>query len=204
MRNKRHIFVVVFLALGLCSMLAASLWHRFSQPSLTIHRFAEAGVSMPPAMQQDDMGGIGRLMEAAAKNPHDVPALLKLAESLMAMGQWQSAENFVRKALTEPGDHSRPTYLLAVIRHNMGQHEDAAELLEQLLAKQENPSARYSLAILLIHYLKRPEAGREQLEKGLAAENVPENLARAMREELGKLPPAPEKPTTKDAGNGET
>lgn len=198
---KNNLFVIVFLGLGLATILLVSLWWRFSNPSLTIHRFADSGVTMPPVMDSK-MDGIGRLMAQAAQNPHDVPILLKLAESLMAIGQWESAENFVQKALTEPGENSRATYLLAVIHHNRGHHAEAAELLEKLLARQENPSARYSLGILYIHYLNQPEKGRVQLERGLAAEGVPESLVQAMQEELGKLPPVPEHPSSGEEENG--
>lgn len=189
--ERQHFWVLLFLGAGLAAMLLASLWWRFQQPSLTISRFGGAAQSRAP-VQADGMGAIGRLMEQAAKNPHDAPVLLKLTESLMAVGQWESAENFAQKALNEtPGENPRAIYLLAVIHHNLGRHGAAAELLEKLLARQENPSARYSLAILYIYFLDKPEAGRGQLEKGIASGAAPQALLDAMRQELAKLPPAP-------------
>lgn len=186
--DSRHLVVIVILGLCLLGMLGASLWHRVTNPSLTISHFRPASKGNPtPA--DSAMTAIGQLMEAVAKDPHDMQALLRLTESLMAVGQWQSAENFAQKALAEPGENGRAMYLLAVIHHNKGQHKEAAELLEKLLEKENNPSARYSLAILYIHFLNQPEAGRRQLLQGLAADSASPGLVQAMQEELGKLPP---------------
>lgn len=181
-------WVLLFLGAGLLAMLLASLWWRFTQPSLTINRFGQSG-QQASAAPDNGMAAIGILMENVAKNPHDIPMLLRLTESLMAIGQWDSAENFAQKALDEPpGGNPTAMYLLAVIHHNKGNHAAAAELLEKLLAKQENPSARYSLAILDIHYLDKPEEGRAHLEKGINDDSAPQALVEAMQEELGKLP----------------
>lgn len=184
----RRRWVLCFLAVGLLAILACSLWQRFQQPGLTVNRFAQSRPAASEEGADSGMAAIGRLMEQAARNPHDIPVLLRLTESLMAVGQWDSAENFAQKAMSEtPGDNPTAMYLLAVIHHNKGNHAAAAELLEKLLAKQENPSARYSLAILYIHFLNRPEDGRLQLEKGINDENAPQPLVDAMQEELGKL-----------------
>lgn len=190
--DSQQRIVVIVLAIALLAMLLVSLWWRFHQPSLTINRFAGKSQNQTPASK--NMDAIGALMEKVVQNPHDVHALLQLTESLMAIGQWESAENFALKAMNEDnGENPRAMYLLAVIHHNRGQHESAAELLEKLLAKQENPSARYSLAILYIHFLNKPDEGRAQLEKGISAQGTPQGLIEAMQEELGKLPPiAPE------------
>lgn len=189
MRTKhdhQQLWVLLFLGAGLLAMLVASMWWRFSQPSLTVSRFPESSKS--ESRSGGNSAAIGHLMEAVAKNPHDVPALLNLTESLMAVGQWDSAENFALKALDEPpGENPTAMYLLAVIYHNKGNHAAGAELLEKLLAKQENPSARYSLAILYIHFLNKPDEGRANLEKGISDESAPQALIEAMQEELGKL-----------------
>lgn len=186
--DSQQRLVAIILASALVAVLLVSLWWRFNQPELTIKRFGGQHQQAAPVSDKN-MEAIGALMEKVAENPHDVAALLQLTESLMAAGQWESAENFALKAMNEgSGEHPRAMYLLAVIHHNKGQHESAAELLEKLLAKQENPSARYSLAILYIHFLNKPEAGRAQLEKGLSFEDTPQGLIDAMQQELGKLP----------------
>lgn len=182
--TKNNRILILALACGLFIMLGASLWQRFLHPSLTVKNFSE-----PSMREQAAMGGIGQLMEQAARNPGDRATLLRLVEQLMAIGQWQSAENFALKALAlDPADKANPgtMNLLAVINHNMGKHREAAELLEKLLSQTENPSARYSLAILYLHYLHEPAAGIEQLEKGLQSPDLSPALAEAIKEELGK------------------
>lgn len=187
--NSRARWLIIFMALCLIAILGASLAQRFKNPHLTINKFAgaqreEAGSQVPP----EGMGAIGQLMREAAEHPKDKTILLRLVESLMAIGQWQSAENFVQKALdlNPENPDSRALYLLALARHNQGQHAQAAEILEKLLEKTENPSARYSLAILCIHYLHKPAEGIEQLRKGLAAQDAPPALRAAMEDELKK------------------
>lgn len=183
--NKR--FLIYFLALCLLGMLGASLFQRFANPSLTVVRAPAANSNT-----QIGMNEIGKLMEQTAANPRDQNLLLRLVEQLMAVGEWQSAENFAQRALAlDPANepNQRALYLLAVIHHNMGRHRESAELLEKLLAKAENPSARYSLGILYLHFLHDPEAGIAQIQKGLALPGLSPSLAAAMREELDKALP---------------
>lgn len=200
--DPRHLVLLLFLAFLLIAILAASVWHRVSNPSLTVTRFtSQEQQSQTPA--NSNMAAIGQLMEIVSKNPHDIQALLLLTESLMAAGQWQGAENFAQKALAEPGENGKAMYLLAVIHHNQGKNKEAAELLEKLLEKEDNPPARYSLGILYIHFLNLPELGREQLLKGLGSDAASPSLVQAIQEELGKLPPVPEKQPATDSGQGE-
>lgn len=178
------------LAMTLCFvlMLGASLYKRFTQPELVLNRFASVQAA-EAAPDMGEMDAIGRLMQEVAAHPKDKEAVLRLVESLMSMGQWESAENFAQKALALEGPDSadpRPLYLLALIHHNQGRHAQAAELLENLLEKSETAPARYSLGILYLHYLNKPQRGIEHLQKGLAAKNLSKSLEAAMREELGK------------------
>lgn len=183
--------LIILLALLFLSMLVVSLWQRFTHPDLVISRTPDV------SRQNDAMSGIGALMEAAARNPDNRDILLRLVENLIAVGQWASAENFAQKtlALDKPGEENpRAIYLLAVAHHNQGRHAEAAELLEKLLSRSENPSARYSLGILYIHYLHEPAAGIAHLEKGLLAPGLSAALERTIRDELVRaratLPPA--------------
>lgn len=183
--KSSHKFMLAFMAACLMVMLGASLWQRFSHPSLTVHRFDQR----VEATENNGMGGIGQLMQTVSRNPTDMGAILQLVESLMAMGQWESAENFAQKAMAiDPGSdgNRRAMYLLAVIHHNQGRHSQAADLLEKLLEQGENPSARYSLGILYLHYLDKRDAGLEQLRKGLEAPDLPPGLAEAISGELDK------------------
>lgn len=209
----KHYLVLIFLAACFLAILLTSLWQRFTNPALTVNHFAHRQQEEPVKPgNMENMAAIGQLMEAVAKNPHDVPGLLRLTESLISVGQWSSAENFALKALSEPGENTRAMYLLAVINHNQGKHTEAAELLEKLLQKEENPSARYSLAILYIHFLNQPEEGRQQLQKGLLTPGAPAGLRTAMQEEMAKLPPVspetiapdPTEQERQETSNGQT
>lgn len=181
-------FFIIFMALGLLLVLFTSLAQRFSHPALTFHMLDNSpGQSRQTPEMPGNMETIGRLMQEVAANPQDKDKTINLAEALMQAGQWQVAENFAQKALALSGtDDSRPLYLLAIIHHNKGEHAQAAELLEKTLEKSENPSARYSLGILYLHYLKKPEEGMKELRKGLAIPNIPNSLRSAMQEELDK------------------
>lgn len=201
-------FLTLFLALSLLVMLGASIYQRFAHPSLTISRVD--GAKAAPAAE---MSEIGRLMEQTARNPNDRGLLLRLVEQLIAVGQWQGAENFAQRVLAlDPADSPNPRamYLLAVVHHNMGRHRDAAELLEKLLAKSENPSARYSLGILYLHFLHEPKAGMTQLEKGLTLPGLSPGLKSAMADELQKArlqfpePQIMDSAKSGEAQNGET
>lgn len=200
--NGRCRFFVIVMAIFFMAMLCASLWQRFTKPGLIIHRFEQQRAASSPA---GDMDIVGNLMRTVSKNPQDLQATLKLVEALMAMGQWDVAENFAQKALALNADHpreTRPLYLLALIHHNRKEHAQAAELLEKVLENDENPSARYSLGILYIHYLDNPEKGIKELRAGIKSGKASQALKAAMEDELAKI--AAKLPSTgSGAGMGE-
>lgn len=200
--NVRGRFFAIAMAIFFAAMLCASVWQRFTKPGLVIHRFAQQRSESAPA---GDMDIVGSLMRTVSKNPRDLQATLKLVETLMAMGQWDVAENFAQKALALGADNpreTRPLYLLALIHHNRKEHAHAAELLEKVLKKDENPSARYSLGILYIHYLDNPEKGAKELRAGIASGKASPALKSAMEDELAKI--AAQLPATgADAENSE-
>lgn len=193
MNNIAAMNRIFIILLGLCflAMLGASLYQRFARPSLTINLMAGAPETpLPDAAPTGNMELIGQLMRDVAANPKDRAKTISLVEALMAAGQWQVAENFAQKALAldDPSSSdTRPLYLLAIIHHNKGEHAQAAELLEKTLERGENPAARYSLGILYLHFLQRPEQGMAELRKGLEAPDLPDSLRNAMREELDKV-----------------
>lgn len=182
------LWLLVSMWLILAALLGTSIWQRFQHPDLVAMRMPEAGHTESAG----NMGQIGQLMEQVAKNPTDLEATIRLTENLMAIGQWESAENFAQKALSmTPADSQeiRPLYLLGLIHHNRGENEQAAELLEKTLEKDDNPSARYSLGILYLHYLKQRERGLEHLRKALASNRATPSLKAAITEELEKITP---------------
>lgn len=183
-----HKFFILLLGAAFLSILAVSLAYRVLHPSLVAHIAPQGDIQKPSGMPASEMNAIGSLMRQAAENPDNPQVLMALVENLLGAGQWDAAENFAQKAIALKPDSPDPKllYLLALAHHNKGEHAQAAEILEKLLGQSENPSARYSLAILYLHYLNKPEAGREELRKGLQIESLSPALARAMREELEK------------------
>lgn len=184
----RHRALIVFMGLVFAGILCSSLWQRFLHPDLELSRLPAQPHS--ESAMGENMELVGQLMQKAAKNPQDLETNLKLVETLMAMGQWDGAENFAQKALelssANPAE-IRPLYYLSLIHHNRGQHEQAAELLEKLLEKNDDPSARYNLGILYAHYLNQPEKGMAQFQAGLEKDGLSPALKAALGEELDKI-----------------
>lgn len=189
--SRPHIFLIILLGAGLAIILLVSVVQRIINPSLIQKNSAPIStVSSITKTDNSEMSAIGNLMKKAAENPTDQAVLLKLVENLLAVGQWDAAENFAQKALSMNSTNApdpKLLYLLALTRHNKGEHHQAAEILEQLLSGNENASARYSLAILYLHYLNKPAEGIAQLKQGLALPNLSPSLTNAMREELEKF-----------------
>lgn len=180
--------IIVLLGAAFLTILAVSLVYRVLHPSLVSHIATPGSLQAAPAMPDREMDAIGSLMREVARSPDNPQILLALVENLIGARQWDAAENFAQKAIALNPDTPDPKllYLLALAHHNKEEHSQAAEILEKLLNQSENPSARYSLAILYLHYLDKPEAGKEQLRKGLQINPLSPALARAMREELDK------------------
>lgn len=204
MGNNRHPLLICLLGCAFLAILGVSVAERIMRPSLTHQTMpatAEAGNQSMSGMPQREMDNIGRLMREAAQHPNDLNILLRLTENLLAIGQWQAAENFGQKALElnpPKKENDKILYLLSLAHHNKGEHAQAADILEKLLSGSENPSARYSLGILYAYYLNRPQEGLEQLKKGLETPNLSPALERAIREELGKLDSAGATKTSPD------
>lgn len=178
--------IIISMAIFFIAIIITSMAQRFIKPGLTVQNteFIEQSNAQP-----DQMAAVGMLMEDVSKNPEDQKKILQLVEALLSLGQWQTAENFAQKALAldSPGKQNpKALYLLALAHHNKGEHEQAADLLERLLEQKEDPSARYSLGILYIYYLKKPDEGIKHLKKGVENIAEPGSLKTAMQEEIAK------------------
>lgn len=185
----RQKMMLVFMSLFFMAILCVSLWYRFEKPGLILHRTVNQA-SLSAANAGNGLEAIGDLMREAARHPSDQHLLLRLVEALLAVGEWQGAENFAQKALElDPPESPNPKalYLLALAYHNKGEHAQAAELLEKLLKHSENPSARYSLGILYAYYLDKPQEGRKHWQRALEEPTLSEALRKSLLEELAKL-----------------
>lgn len=175
--------LVLLLALAFTVMLAVSLMERFQNPQLTVH----VQHDQPPTADADGHD-IGSLMQQAAQDPGNLNVLLHLVEALIGAQNWQAAETFAQRAVTMDVNNPRPLYLLGIVKHNMGQHKEAAEALEKVLALRDDASVRYSLGVLYIYFLKDVPRGVEHLSAGLHDPKASEELKRGLRDELEKAP----------------
>lgn len=192
MANKKpfsHKILIWFLAICLVALLLTSLYQRFKNPDIIIHIAANPDTSAN-MQSNESMERIGPLMQAVAKDPENQKLILELVEALISINQWESAENFTRKALALnkiDNPDPRALYFSAIIHHKKGEYSQAAELLEQLLKRTENPSARFNLGVLYFYYLDNAEKAVMHLQKGINYSETPENLKKAMVEELTKI-----------------
>ena len=179
--------VLLFLAVAFAGMTLVSLGQRIMRPDLVVPaevRQASARGNEAPA---EDRGEIGRLMQHIRQNPGDVAALVHLAEHLMEEKNWEAAENFSRKAVVAAPGNPQPLYLLGVILHNRGEYAEAAACLERVVGLRDEPSVRYSLGVLYVHFLQNPARGGEHLRAALAQPGLSGDLARLIQVELDAL-----------------
>ena len=194
--------VLFFLAFAFAGMTAVSLGKRIMRPELVVPantRQMSAGRGEAPT---DAMGEIGRLMQHIQQNSGDVAALIHLTEHLMEAKNWEAAENFSRKAVVAAPGNPQPLYLLGVILHNRGEHTEAAACLERVVGLRDEPSVRYSLGVLYVHYLQDPARGGQHLRVALAQPGLSDDLVKSIRAELDSL--SPEAVSPKDADTAVT
>ncbi|MBO4314306.1 MAG: CDC27 family protein [Desulfovibrio sp.] len=181
--------VVIVLAVALCAMLGAALVQRVLHPDMTVQlrpgeqRFPVSAADAPAEDNPDD---VGVLMKAVAENPSDRESLLKLTEIFMTARNWDAAESFAKRAAVLDAQDARPPFLLGVILHNLGRHEEAAQSLGKAVALRDTAPARYSLGILCIYYLDRRDEGLDHLRKALTDASIDPDLKKSIEEELNK------------------
>lgn len=180
-------WLVLFVTLGLFVMLGSSLWMCLNGNPLLVHNESAVSQVAPGATGMGMDPNIARLMQQLRDEPENVAALMELTDRLLLAENWAAAEVFARRAQAAAPSAARPWYLIGVILHNLGKHGEAAAALERAVALQDDPSARYSLAVLYSYYLQEREKGIAQLRAGLALPDVAETLRAAMRDELAKL-----------------
>jgi len=179
--------ILLFLAFAFAGMTFVSLWQRLMRPELVVPsqtRQMSAGQNLAPA---SNMNEISQLMQKIQQNPGDVAAMLHLAEHFVEDKNWAAAENFLRKAVVAAPSNPQPLYLLGVVLHNQGKHAEAAACLERVVSLRDEPSVRYSLGVLYIHYLQDPARGGQHLLAALAQPELADDLGILIRAELDAL-----------------
>ena len=191
--------LLLLLAFAFLGMTAVSLWQRIMQPDLLVPadtRQQRAGRDEAPA---GDMNDIARLMQQIKNNPGDVAAMIHLSEHFVEEKNWEAAENFLRRAVVAAPGNPQPLYLLGVVLHNRGNHAEAAVCLERVVSLRDEPSVRYSLGVLYLHYLQNPAGGVSHLRAALVQPGLPDDLAGLIRTELDAFAPQAASPQDADA-----
>ncbi|MCL1985789.1 MAG: tetratricopeptide repeat protein, partial [Betaproteobacteria bacterium] len=142
-----------------------------------------------------NMADLGVLMKRIQQDPGDVAAMLSLAERFVEDKNWAAAESFLRKAVVAAPGNPQPLYLLGVVLHNQGKHAEAAACLERVVNLRDEPSVRYSLGVLYMHYLQDPARGSQHLRAALAEPGLSDDLAKLIRVELDTAGPQAAPPT---------
>lgn len=193
-KNRRSILLLI--TAGLAIMLASTLSYFSANPGLVSHTTTgtqaaapSSGQQMPSAAGMDEatQQGVMTLMQKLQKNPTDLEALVGLTEHFMHTQDWQRAETFALRAVVAAPNETQPLYMLGIIQHSQNRNTEAAASLEKVVAAKEDPSVRYSLGILYAYYLDQPDKGLEQLQKALNTPNIPEDLKKAVTEEVTKI-----------------
>jgi cytochrome c-type biogenesis protein CcmH/NrfG len=179
--------LLLFLAFALAGMTLISLWQRVMRPDLVVSSNAPQRSVGRDEVPAGDMNEIGRLMQHIQQNPGDVAAILHLAEHFIQDKNWAAAENFLRRAVVAAPGNPQPLHLLGVVLHNLGDHAEAASCLERVVSLRDEPSVRYSLGVLYIHYLQDPARGSRHLRAALEQPGLLDDLAGLIRAELDAL-----------------
>ena len=190
--------LLLFFAFAFVGMTAVSLGQRFMKPSLIVPSNVRPMNAEQDAGHTGDMNEIGQLMQHIQQNPGDVAAMLHLAEHLVEHQNWTAAETFLRKAVVAAPGNAKPLYLLGVVLHNQDKHAEAAECLERVMGLRDEPSVRYSLGVLYVHYLQDPALGGKHLRTALTLPGLSDALAQRIQAELDAL--ASQATPTPDAG----
>lgn len=197
------------ISLGLLIMLLSSVAYRLGDHPLTrssAEPGAPAAVSAPtapsPAMPPANMPSAPQTGETSAiapdqadtlvamqklrANPGDVDTLLELADLFMRRGDPKNAQEFINRALVAaPGD-ARPSYYQALLDAGQGKFAKAAEAMTRSLRLQDNPSIRYSLAVVYRYHLHDEAKAKEQLDAALGSPSLSEELRALIEQELAK------------------
>lgn len=186
--DVRRKLVLLLMGIFFLTVACVSVASRLISPGLTVSSFGRMqATEVISEKQSGGMGTLGELMRRASDNPDDIDALIKIAEIFARSGDFSNAESFARRAHSIDEKNAQALYLLGVINHNLGHHEEAARLIEDALRIDDTAASRYSLAILYIYYLNEPQKGLSNLKAGLSIAGIPDNMREHMQKEIYKL-----------------
>ncbi len=186
MSDAGRTLVLALMGAGLAAMAsAAMLWFAKGAPAPreeAARREVSAGAPSPAET------GSAQLMEAMRRmqaDPNDAEAMLGAARIFSAQGNADAALALARRASVASPSDPRPPHLAGVILAGQGKWEDAAQELERSLSLKDDPSARYSAAVIYRYHLKQEEKAKKHFDMAARLCEDPA-LASMIQAELGK------------------
>ncbi len=176
------------MAAGILAMAGAGICHfafppqkagqtSFAQPSADSGKVSSAPAEADP--------GLMEAMRRMQENANDVDALLEAARIFYDDGKTEQAMSLAQKAaITAPSDH-RPPYLMGVLLAGQKKWDEAVRNLERSIAIKDDPSARYSAAVIYRYHLKQEDKAKSYFD--MASRLCDDTaLAAAIKAELEK------------------
>ena len=191
--------MLIMLSLGIIAVLGASLKYRLEDHPIVMHIAPQAMRPAPSAGSAPDAGREGGMskqgldaMAEAMQNDPEQAAMIDLMQKMQANPNdpdalLDLADMFINRAAVAVPSDARPPFYLGVLKERQGKYAEAAESLERSLSMQDNPAARFSLAVLRIYHLNDKTAGRAQLEAALKSPDLTGDLKKLVETELAKL-----------------
>jgi tetratricopeptide (TPR) repeat protein len=179
--DPRRRAVLALVGLMLAAMFASSFLYRLEHPTIEVpNRRAQA-----QGQQGAAMNAVAEMMQQLKENPDDVGLLTNLGRQFLTMGAWDRAENFFGRALVQEPTNTDLMGMLAVAKFRQDQHQEAAQLFEQIIAMQpDNAQARFNLAAIYKHFLDREAEAQALFREVVAMQPEDQELVRMAQEEL--------------------
>ncbi len=205
---SRKITLSVIL-IGLIAILATSIYYElssrgfsmsFQSSEMTDNSTAQmppsnapsAPMNMSAMFTKEDIDPemakrAGELMMKMQENPNDIDTLLELSLLFYQAEDYLAMLNFANRAAALAPMNARAGYFAGIAHSQLGEFNESAQAFERSLSLQENPSTRYSLAVLYIYNLNDKEKARMNLEEALKSTMLQEGLKSKIEAELAGL-----------------
>jgi len=158
--------VTALAVLGLLAIFASSVIYRLENPSRKVFLSGHDQAGRQPAPDAQGMDEMGKLMARLSENPDDPQANLDIAKAFLRMQAPERAEVFIQRSLQVDPHNQEALRMLSMAAFQAGRHEQAAEALMRLLAKQPDDAlAHFNLSVLYSHYLDDAQKADFHLRK---------------------------------------
>lgn len=179
--------VLALMGAGLAAMASCALiW--FAGSGTPAPREGAARQEMtpsPPSPTESDNAHLMEAMRRMQEDPHDADAMLGAARILSAQGNADAALSLAKRASIASPSDPRPPHLAGVILAGQEKWEEAVQELERSLSLRDDPSARYSAAVIYRYHLRQEEKAKKHFDMAARLCEDPA-LASMIKAELDK------------------